>query len=33
VDITTVAIDGNGKPVIHYQVPNQPTDVTGYNVH
>jgi hypothetical protein len=31
--ITTVTLDGNGKPVIHYQDPNQPADVTGYNVY
>jgi len=31
--ITTVTIDGNGKPVLHYQDPNQPADVTGYNVY
>ncbi len=31
--ITTITIDGNGKPVIHYQDPNQPADVTGYNVY
>jgi hypothetical protein len=31
--ITTVTLDGNGKPVLHYQDPNQPSDVTGYNVY
>ena len=31
--ITTITIDGNGKPVLHYQDPNQPADVTGYNVY
>jgi hypothetical protein len=31
--ITTVTIDGNGKPVIHYQDPNQPAAVTGFNVY
>ena len=31
--ITTMTIDGNGNPVIHYQDPNQPADVTGYNVY
>ena len=31
--ITTITIDGNGKPVIHYQDPNQPADVTGYNIY
>jgi hypothetical protein len=31
--ISTLTIDGNGKPVIHYQDPNQPADVTGYNVY
>ncbi len=31
--ITTITLDGNGKPVIHYQDPNQPADVTGYNVY
>ena len=33
VYITTVTLDGNGKPVLHYQDPNQPADVTGYNVY
>jgi hypothetical protein len=31
--ITTMSIDGNGKPVLHYQDPNQPADVTGYNIY
>jgi hypothetical protein len=31
--ITTVTLDGNGKPVLHYQDPNQPADVTGYNIY
>jgi hypothetical protein len=31
--ITTVILDDNGKPVIHYQDPNQPDDVTGYNTY
>ena len=31
--ISDMTIDGNGKPVIHYQDPNQPADVTGYNVY
>jgi hypothetical protein len=30
--ITTMSLDGNGKPVLHYQDPNQPADVTGYNI-
>jgi hypothetical protein len=33
VYITTVTLDGNGKPVLHYQDPNQPSDVTGYNIY
>jgi hypothetical protein len=31
--ITTMTLDLNGKPVVHYQDPNQPSDVTGYNVY
>jgi hypothetical protein len=31
--ITVVTLDGNGKPVLHYQDPNQPADVTGYNIY
>jgi hypothetical protein len=33
VYISTLSIDGNGKPVIHYQDPNQPSEVTGYNIY
>ena len=28
-----MTIDGTGEPVIHYADPNQPADVTGYNVY
>jgi hypothetical protein len=31
--ISDMTLDGNGKPVIHYQDPNQPADVTGYNIY
>jgi hypothetical protein len=31
--ITVVTLDGNGKPVLHYQNPNQPGEVTGYNIY
>ena len=31
--ISAMSIDGIGKPVIHYQDPNQPAEVTGYNVY
>jgi hypothetical protein len=31
--ITAMTLDGNGKTVIHFQDPNQPADVTGYNVY
>ena len=31
--ITTMSIDANNKPVLHYQDPNQPSDVTGYNIY
>lgn len=30
--IENVTLDGNGKPVLHVQDPNQPSAVTGYNV-
>jgi hypothetical protein len=31
--ITTMTIDGNGKPVLHVSDPNSPSEVTGYNVY
>jgi len=31
--LSAVTIDGNGNPVIHFQDPNQPADVTGYNIY
>jgi hypothetical protein len=31
--ISGMTLDGNGKPVVHYQDPNQPADVTGYNIY
>ena len=33
VFITTVTLDGNGKPVLHFQDPNPPARVTGYNIY
>jgi hypothetical protein len=33
VYISTMSLDVNGKPVIHYQDPNRPADVTGYNIY
>jgi len=27
-----VTLDLNGKPVLHYMDPNQPSDVTGYDI-
>jgi hypothetical protein len=33
VYIYTMTIDVNGNPVLHFQDPNQPGDVTGYNVY
>jgi hypothetical protein len=33
VYISSVSMDGNGNPVLNFQDPNQPADVTGYNVY
>ena len=33
VYIYSMTLDGNGKPVLNIQDPNQPAEVTGYNIY